>query len=643
MSWIRNLYETYDACENAVGKCTDTESQEEMLLPLGHLLTEPDILITLLNKGELINIEKVKASEKGKKILVCIPCTEDSESRSGRNAIDFPHPLFDKAKFLQTGNYKTNLANWISFLEDNQQNYSVAYSALKAVYDYLSNNSLECDFKRFNIEYNDNLFILFAVNLEQSLESKLWRMEEIWNAWIDYNNDKVNSRNNKDICYITGEENSTYTLKHPKSINRAAGNSKLITGNDDSNFTFRGRFEEAPQAATVGYIASQKAHQTLRWLISKPSCYRCDTQAIVAWAIDKNTEVISFDSDSYGIYSSVSVQTEANKLVQANTTIGNDYAENLKKLLQGYNALNRLKEFKRRVAILSTDAATTGRLSVTYYREFYEDEYQERIIQWHTTCKWHQPYEKDEEGKYIPRYFIGAPSFSHIITAVLGKPRKPNDESYNKLAKKYREQLLHCMFDGEKLPHSLYLAALHRASNPLAFENSNVHSYTARWRDWENVLCSACALTRKYYFDNKKEELEVNLEPERNDRSYLYGRLLAVADKIESHAMFKQGKERDKARATNAIRYMPAFAQRPFRTWKMLFTQQLNPYIQQLDGANWYLNIIQEIMSLFKSGEYECDDALDGKYLLGFFAQRQELRTKQDKNQNNNEGGENNE
>ena len=101
-------------------------------------------------------------------------------------------------------------------LEDNQQNYSVAYSALKAVYDYLSNNSLECDFKRFNIKYKDNLFILFAVNLEQSLESKLWRMEEIWNAWIDYNNDKVNSRNNKDICYITGEENSTYTLKHPK-------------------------------------------------------------------------------------------------------------------------------------------------------------------------------------------------------------------------------------------------------------------------------------------------------------------------------------------------------------------------------------------------------------------------------------------
>ena len=76
---------------------------------------------------------------------------------------------------------------------------------------------------------------------------------------------------------------------------------------------------------------------------------------------------------------------------------------------------------------------------------------------------------------------------------------------------------------------------------------------------------------------------------------------------------------RDKARATNAIRYMPAFAQRPFRTWKTLFTQQLNPYIQQLDGANWYLNIIQEIMSLFNSGEYECDDALDGKYLLGFF------------------------
>ncbi|NLW55871.1 MAG: type I-C CRISPR-associated protein Cas8c/Csd1, partial [Firmicutes bacterium] len=83
-------------------------------------------------------------------------------------------------------------------------------------------------------------------------------------------------------------------------------------------------------------------------------------------------------------------------------------------------------------------------------------------------------------------------------------------------------------------------------------------------------------------------------------------------------------------------------AQHPFSTWNMLFTQQLNPYIQQLNGAGWYMNLIGDIKQKFESGEYERNDPLDGRYLLGFFAQRQELRKKQNENKDNS-GGENNE
>ena len=64
------------------------------------------------------------------------------------------------------------------------------------------------------------------------------------------------------------------------------------------------------------------------------------------------------------------------------------------KALSGYNALNILRKHKRRIAVMSTDSATTGRLSVTYYRELMEDEYVERIMQWHDTCKWYQPFGK---------------------------------------------------------------------------------------------------------------------------------------------------------------------------------------------------------------------------------------------------------
>ena len=57
-------------------------------------------------------------------------------------------------------------------------------------------------------------------------------------------------------------------VQHPKGIIPVNGNAKLISANDTSGFTYRGRFSEEWQAASVGYMASQKAHNALRWLAS---------------------------------------------------------------------------------------------------------------------------------------------------------------------------------------------------------------------------------------------------------------------------------------------------------------------------------------------------------------------------------------
>ncbi|MEM5770841.1 MAG: type I-C CRISPR-associated protein Cas8c/Csd1, partial [Bacillota bacterium] len=367
----------------------------------------------------------------------------------------------------------------------------------------------------------------------------------------------------------------------------------------------------------MSYEASQKAHQALRWLISNPSCYRCDSQAIVAWAIDSIPDVPSFFDDSYDVYNAVA-QTDEEKRMLAENIICVDYAYALKKALSCYSASSKLRTHKRRIAIMSTDSSTKGRMSITYYRELSENEYEERIDSWHNTCKWYQPFGKDADGTYKSGYFIGAPAVDRIVLAVLGKRRSQKDTSYDKLVKNLREQLVHCIFDGERIPSSMVIAASNRASNPLALENTGAKSNSDRWRYWEYVLGAACALIKRYYHDYKKEEFAVKLEPERCDRDYLYGRLLAVADKIESFARYKQGKTRENDRATNAVRYMTAFSQHPFRTWNMLFTQQINPYIQQLNGAGWYFNLIGDIKQLFESGAFESDASLDGRYLLGF-------------------------
>lgn len=619
MSWMLNLYKTYEACEDAVGICG--ERQDGMLLPLGHLLTEVDIIVHLGSDGTFLRAEKTDSSSRN---LICVPCTDDSESRSSKKAINFPHPLFDQIKYIATQKYRDNLKGWLNYL-NRAKRYPIAAKAISAVYQYILKDSLPNDLKLHRISVKDQLFIAFCVNLSQSYENRLWCMPELWKAWIDYCLDEVISgRSSKDVCYITSQENISYTEKHPKSINRFSGNAKLITGNDGSNFTFRGRFEYPSQAVTVSYEASQKAHQALRWLISKPSCYRIGSQAIIAWAIDSVPDIAPFYKDSYDIYNIVA-STDEEKLVSADSTVYVDYAVAFKKALSGYNAPNILRKHKRRIAVMSTDSATTGRLSVTYYRELTEDEYVERIMQWHDTCKWYQPFGKTPDGHIKPGYFIGAPAFDRITLAIFGKRRKKKDESYDKIEKSFREQLLHFIFDGERIPLSILQATVGRVSNPFSFENSNAKNNIERWLDWEIALGAACALIRKYYHDDKKEVYNVELETNRDDRDYLYGRLLAIADDIESRARFKQGKTKDEVSATNAIRYMTAFAQNPFRTWNLLFTQQLNPYIQQLSGADWHMSLIREIMCKFKPREYESNVPLDGLYLLGFFAQKQKI------------------
>ena len=56
------------------------------------------------------------------------------------------------------------------------------------------------------------------------------------------------------------------------------------------------------------------------------------------------------------------------------------------------------------------------------------------------------------------------------------------------------------------------------------------------------------------------------LDRERSSRDYLYGRLLALADGLESHAL-RVAKE---SRQTNAERLMHRFSQRPYTTWRTI-------------------------------------------------------------------------
>lgn len=109
-----------------------------------------------------------------------------------------------------------------------------------------------------------------------------------------------------------------------------------------------------------------------------------------------------------------------------------------------------------------------------------------------------------------------------------------------------------------------------------------------------------------------------------DDRSYLYGRLLAVADRIEYRTF-----EEEEKRETNAKRYMNAFSQRPFQIWKVI-EERLSAYLPKLDLKEklYYEHLKDSIYWLFKDGDFEKNETLDGLYLLGFHNQSYALRNK---------------
>ncbi|MDR1530078.1 MAG: type I-C CRISPR-associated protein Cas8c/Csd1, partial [Burkholderiales bacterium] len=393
-------------------------------------------------------------------------------------------------------------------------------------------------------------------------------------------------------------------------------NAKLVSDNDTTNYTFRGRFETSAQAVSIGYESSQKAHQFLRYLVNSRGVV-CGEQVILSFTIGsmENTLPPPLD-DTKSIWDFVvenaGPQTETDRQIALRAVTGADYAEALEEALAG-TRYTKMMEQHAKTAVLALDAPISGRMSITFYRELACKEYLERIAEWHSDCKWNQVFWRAEDGKRTPVSFIGAPSVDKIIEAVFGKPRSFNDEGYTKVKKAARERLLRCIFDGAFLPTDYVVSAIRRASNPLAVTRNGKFDRNG----FGQILSTACALVRKDFKQRNTEDYTLSLESERTDRDYLYGRLLGAADKLEEYALYRNKKDRI---VTAAIRHMQTFSQRPFRTWKTIH-DCLNPYIQAVKGS-FAFQEIEAVKNLFRSNDFKNDVPLDGSYLLGYYHER---------------------
>lgn len=117
----------------------------------------------------------------------------------------------------------------------------------------------------------------------------------------------------------------------------------------------------------------------------------------------------------------------------------------------------------------------------------------------------------------------------------------------------------------------------------------------------------------------------MKLDIKNEDRSYLFGRLLAVLERVERITY-----ERRENREPNAIRLQSVYKNHPMQTW-MTLEEALRPYFQKLKpgSRDYYKNLISEIIKQFREEDQAVmNQGLKETYLLGYYLQRDELYAK---------------
>lgn len=625
MTWIAMLQQTYDNSPQLQGKLDSGEDENSIpLLLVGQSTQNAHVEVLLNNQAEMASARVI--TDKPSRVTL-MPCTEDSIGRTGTKIA--PHPLHDKLQYVAK-QYKayggTKGEGFDKYFEqlDAWCTSQHAHPKVRVVRDYLQKGTLISDlishgvmlqsegklitkptaeqrkqYPLFSLVSGDQTetFVRFAVHLPGDPNDVLWldnTVIESFNKWQE------SLESGRGLCYVTGEE-KRLSVSHPAKIRNTGDKAKLISANDTSGFTYRGRFRWDTEAVGISYEVSQKAHSMLKWLVSRHG-YRNDSQVFMAWGtrlqplpgLGDDTQVL------FGI-------PDASAPEEMQQQLRGEYARRLRHAMAGYGS--HISDSDD-VVVMGLDSATPGRMSIIFYRTLTGSDFLARIEAWHRDCSWYHTY-KFIDKKRVP--FIGAPSPRDITTTAYGK------SAADKLIKATVERLMHCIVDGNPIPPDIRQGLVRRASNPPGME---------KW-EWDKTVSIACAVIRKHLIDRKEGIVPMALDYNNKDRSYLFGRLLAYAQHIENYVQYRT---ENTHRQTNAERMMHAMTLRPAKTWTQL-SLRLQSYLRQLRmpglKARWNASM-QEIVDALGEAGYT-NEPLQEQYLLGFSSQMMEFRTNRTK------------
>ncbi len=587
MSWTNKLLETYEMCASQIG----IRKEGTILLPTGHIEQRAQIEVVLDEQGNFKEANELSIDE----ATTIIPVTEDSASRA--NGIS-PHPLHDKLVYT-AGDY-------VTYVEENKKEYHESYMenlkrwvespythpTIQVIYKYLKKGTLIHDLidygiltldgdhldkkKKFQkVTEQSGALVRFCIDEWDNDIKHPWEDLSLFDSFVKYYESTCQT---KDLCYVSGKE-IYCTDKHPNKIRYGSDKAKLISSNDSTYFTFRGRIASKNEVNSMGYETSQKIHNALRWLIQKQG-FQEHGLTVLVWNA-KNIPMFH-------------IMKKIEKVTTEET-----YALKVNVAIKG-----RGKEIDPRedVMIMLLESATDGRLAITGYQELSASRYYSNINNWYSQCNWrdYTPYPNT-----IIRMAYGTYQGKELVVK-------------DKIYKTHLKRLLPCILMGKALPKEFILKVYDQV-----LKMSKVDE-----KVWLKSIDVLCALARRESFDRKRLNIgnggvwAVSLEENRQNHNvtidFVLGELMAIYHEIEAYSL-QISKEN---RTTNVMKLFTKMKKYPWRTLNRIDSLSI-PYVNKLKTkANTLLKLQEEVAKQLHemSSEQELRNLknLDFDFVIGF-------------------------
>lgn len=621
MDFFTSLLKAYEKAEE-IELVDQQNGDNPVLLPLYHTSLKSNgkniIAVKLDQDGSFYKAEVMDDNQ-----MIIFPVTANSVARSGSNPD--PHPLVDKFSYYipevsqsQYDDFHKQLASWIAYCEEGKvKDFLMKIQHFILQTDFLSSilRSLYGDhYQRegLKITYSDSdgknkTVDLSAYFLEFSIvqfhgfkDESVTSYKALHQSFISF---MTANQDNLRTCNISGRMEQI-TNKHRGLM----GTAKIISVSNKGE-AYKGRFKEREDVFSVGYETSEKIHLMIKYLLENKnsSTWLGSSQYLINWFSDDLVNESQLDIVK-PIFNDLFEDDEEESLVPIKPNEESRQIES--SFIKGQKLFGNDATYY--IAILNK--TSNGRIALKYFRQVQVSQLLKNLETWQEDYSWEA---KTKSGNYKLR----TPTFNEIINAAYGVDRERYLELDNDSFKSDQyQQLVTALIDGRSIPNSVVKKL-----------EDNIKQRQKYSKHWYQVQQVSLAVLQKQY----GREFTPMLDHQETDRSYLFGRLLAIYELFEAQRYALDGSSQE--RITNAERYWNAYTGQPAKMMNHL-ENKIKPYEEVLKlnrPGIWHKlekerkEIIQLLTPLYANKEFT--QPLDYKFIFGYYAEKQFYYTKQTK------------